>query len=1510
MNPQDGGAADADNLVQITVADNANGTGIGGATPGSSSAPGGFLAGQWQNISLSTLGVTSLNPGESGAVFKGANSQSQALNDNGVFEGLTDESGSAGFAEWGDDGDKVGLLVKMNILGSDSSTNVVLVAASSSAVGAGGTAGEVVADSSTQSISVNMALVSGPSGTSFVKGVVVETGMNAITGARSAATGSYFVLGADIDIIAANSAPSVSVVTPNASTIGSGAFANETFTIQYTLFDSDDNSTDTDSDTLRAALYAYPDNGLQNVQDIQTFATLIVDERDVTSATTRVGTDPAATNDFTEGASASATQSYAWDDPGTAYQTAFGWAPVTKTLDGTYYIYIVADDGVNPATYAVSGGALRVRHIPIVRSVAPVAADTVDTGEYSNLAKANPYKVKFTVVDYDDNAQMRLFYATSNSLQGSDVTVTGYYPNQTLELAGASAIQLSDSLRTDEDIEFDFNVAAQGANRDEVVPQGNYFLYAVAADEDTFALGVSPNALAVRHSPAFEFTAPLVGVTLPLDPSQQDRYTIEWQRGRSDKDLDGNAIISLYYTGVDPKSVNYSGTDSTQLLATSGTNPGNAVLIVGNIREDDEGANDQYVWNFRNPPSALPNVFRPSGGNAEANPNPYQIGATLDSAWVYAVLHDSLGNTRVEAGGAIVLRSGDQDTFQETPRVTMRTPPAGGQTIVNGDIVRLEWDSFLIDDGTGTDDAYLRLYAAPKGKYATLTALESNARGRGGSEDVYIINSLTGQLHGSTDTQEAYDSRISTLRESGDSFLLWDTKTTSFNIQGTPTEFDIFIAGTKSNKFGAPIYVNATIDSTASGVGSQAQKAVLSKAPGALRVEGADPIYSIELGPGTMTASSGDTLEMDLMVNSQNSSIDLMAIHLDVPRNYFEVVDMDANAAGVQPFADSTGAFKTPSTIAQNDTTQGTDQFIKLNFVESIINGEVIGNATGDSSQVAARLKLVVKRFSGGAPFDTLLTWSMESGRRTAFYRGTTELAAPAREGFITLTPNARIIATAPLEGRSDYADTLDIHLRKIGSTKDITDQNFIAANDISPDTTSSVTTLNISNVVGTFVAAETVTGGTSGATATVSSVGASSLVVSSVTGTFSAAEVITGGTSAATGQFDASAVSGVVLGDSVQVVSNSFGTFTLTEIPPGIYEMTVKADGYVSGRTDTLNVFNGLTLTPDPTYGSDVLGNLSPATPLGFLRGGDATGDNQVDIADANLIYSLWNVTPASASFMRAADVNADGVVNSLDLGFVTSNFGNDGYGAAPVFKPTGKGGDNATAMVEVEGIEEVEAWWPGRVFEVTARAASMSDVMAYELVLGYDPERVKLLPNEAVVEGNVFANNAKGALFFSNAQPGRVEVTSGRIGRDWSASGDADLVTVRFVALTDDPGVIDVLEGQFVNSAYQGTVMRVEKAQALPLAAALHQNFPNPFNPSTEIRFDIPTARTVQLRVYNQLGQTVRTLVDNRMKAGSYRIKWDGKTEAGNNVSSGVYFYSLEAGEYSQIRKMTLVK
>ncbi|MBI2505580.1 MAG: T9SS type A sorting domain-containing protein [Candidatus Latescibacteria bacterium] len=1415
VNPQ---SAATKNLITVTVPDNANGSGIGGTTPGTSGAPGGFLTGQWRRIGLTSLGVSSLSIGTSGAVFKGATSTSEATNDNGVFEGKVDDDGSSGFPEWGDDADKVGLLVKLNILGSDSSDNLFVINASTATKLAGVTGVNNAANFS-QSVSLAGRTITT---SSFAKGVTLNALVDVTTVATApvAPRGSYFWMGANISIVAANNVPVVQVTEPNAATIASGVFGNETAGIKYILFDSDTNVL-TSSTELQMEMYAYPDKGLRNVQDIRTFGTLIVDEQDNTTVNSASGT-----NDFVEGTSSTNEQTYTWDDPGTALR-ALGFAAITKNPDGNYFIYLVADDLVNPPVFAVSAGALKVRHIPLVKSLAPVSNDTVDTGEFSILSKTNPYKINFQVKDYDDNAKMRLFFSTNASIPRDSVTVSGIFtdPTFTMNLGGARPIQLSDTLRSEEDVSFSFDVTAQGASKDSVLVQGNYTIYTVVSDGDTTVLSSSSKPLAVRHSPSFEFTSPLVGTVNKLNTTQQDRYTLEWQRGRSDRDLDGNAIISLYYIGIDPNRKNFSGTDSTGLVSDSG-----AVLIKGNIREDAEGKEDQFVWNFRNPPGALPKTFRPKYFTGTYRVDQYQVGRSTDTAWVYAVLHDTLGNTRVANGGAVLLFGSQQSVLTSpAPKVTMKTPPSGGQTIVNGDVVRLEWDAFLIDDGTGTDDAYLRLYAAPKGLYSTLTQLEANNRANSGQ--VILVNSLKGR--------DDVAGQIQTIRESDSKFFMWDTKTHSFGISGTPIEYDIFVAGSVDPQFGDNVFVNNRVDSLASGIGSQAQRAVLSKAPGALKVVGTDPIFSIELGPGAVAATSGDTLTLDVLVNSQGSSVNLMDLHLDVPRRYFEVIDLDTTTAGLQPFKDSTGAFQAASTIAQNDTTAGTAQFLKLNFVESVILGEAIGRTVTpfDSSQVAARLKLKVKRYTGGAPLDTVLDWSAESGRKTALYQNNQAMATSVRSGQVKIVPRARIIATVPLEGRSDYADTLDAHLRLIGSTADLTDTTYISSNDVKK--------VYVSNV----------------------------------------------------------------LQDSVNVVSNSFGTFTLTEVPPGTYELAVKAKGYISGRSDTLRLFNGSTATIQPTFGSDALGALSPATVLNALRGGDATGDNQVDIADANLIFSRWNLTPASASFVQDADVNNDNVINSLDLILVTTNFGNDGYGAPPVFKRNAVAGDNSSALVELQGVDEVEKWWPGRTFEVKAKASGMQDVAGYGFTLNYDPEKVKPLA-QAVSEGEIFKANPRGSLFYQQVQPGVVDVTAGRIGREWSASGDAELAAIRFVALADDPGQIEIVSGDLVNSDFRGVSMRVKKAQPLPMVAALHQNYPNPFNPSTEIRFDLPTARDVKLTIYNQLGQSIRTLVDRRMKAGAYALKWDGTDNAGQGAASGVYFYSIEAGDFSQILKMTLVK
>jgi hypothetical protein len=89
------------------------------------------------------------------------------------------------------------------------------------------------------------------------------------------------------------------------------------------------------------------------------------------------------------------------------------------------------------------------------------------------------------------------------------------------------------------------------------------------------------------------------------------------------------------------------------------------------------------------------------------------------------------------------------------------------------------------------------------------------------------------------------------------------------------------------------------------------------------------------------------------------------------------------------------------------------------------------------------------------------------------------------------------------------------------------------------------------------------------------------------------------------------------------------------------------------------------------------------------------------------------------------------------------------------------------------------------------------------------------------------------------------------------------------------------------------------------LPTQFALHSNYPNPFNSSTMIRYDVPQAGKVSLTIYNLLGQTVATLFDGRQLPGSHTISWNA-----SNLPSGLYFCRMEAARFAQTRKMLLVK
>jgi hypothetical protein len=100
-------------------------------------------------------------------------------------------------------------------------------------------------------------------------------------------------------------------------------------------------------------------------------------------------------------------------------------------------------------------------------------------------------------------------------------------------------------------------------------------------------------------------------------------------------------------------------------------------------------------------------------------------------------------------------------------------------------------------------------------------------------------------------------------------------------------------------------------------------------------------------------------------------------------------------------------------------------------------------------------------------------------------------------------------------------------------------------------------------------------------------------------------------------------------------------------------------------------------------------------------------------------------------------------------------------------------------------------------------------------------------------------------------------------------------------------------------------------DAAGAAPAAFLLHQNVPNPFNPATEIRFDLPAPAAVTLRIYDVAGRRVSTLLDGAaLPAGELRAFWRGEDDAGAPMPSGIYFCQLETGAEIATRKMTLLR
>lgn len=340
-------------------------------------------------------------------------------------------------------------------------------------------------------------------------------------------------------------------------------------------------------------------------------------------------------------------------------------------------------------------------------------------------------------------------------------------------------------------------------------------------------------------------------------------------------------------------------------------------------------------------------------------------------------------------------------------------------------------------------------------------------------------------------------------------------------------------------------------------------------------------------------------------------------------------------------------------------------------------------------------------------------------------------------------------------------------------------------------------------------------------------------------------------------------------------------------------------------GKTDMVIDSGFESVNPDPRIPSQSL--LTQSGEFFIDRFGDVNLDTLINVADVvSLVGFILGNFPLSPRQFDAANTNADSVANVVDLvNIINFIFGIPIPPLAPPFA-----GPAATLAVNAKDF----ASDPGEPIQLEADLPT--EIAGVEVRIAYDPKEVKLdgPQKTPISQGLVlkYLENAPGKLSFVlyNLGGERNEIPAGkstivkipatRLGNWGDTLPPKFTITRAFLSTGNGVGVpVKGLGGN------------------LPRQFALFQNYPNPFNPRTTIRFSVaaqatgePSPFPVKLEIFNLLGQAVKTLVNDTRIPGLYTVEWDGTDLGGARVSSGIYFYRLSSGKYSETKKMVFVK
>ncbi|MCK9996253.1 MAG: putative Ig domain-containing protein [Candidatus Krumholzibacteria bacterium] len=404
------------------------------------------------------------------------------------------------------------------------------------------------------------------------------------------------------------------------------------------------------------------------------------------------------------------------------------------------------------------------------------------------------------------------------------------------------------------------------------------------------------------------------------------------------------------------------------------------------------------------------------------------------------------------------------------------------------------------------------------------------------------------------------------------------------------------------------------------------------------------------------------------------------------------------------------------------------------------------------------------------------------------------------------------------------------------------------------------------------------------------------------------------------------------------------------------------------SGDTDlaTFHVYRGLwhdgdNLTVYPEY-DDVAGNTTPGRPADLAAAESsaewalagtvpATQNSFTDDPGSGVLprgvyyyevfaedtggnFSLPSVASTRATNYWLGDINEDGLVNvggdinSLSLTYGLSG-GEEGFSPFCDVGPTddwsGTGIPLTDIHIDFEDLMIFSVNWDVGETKILPTEGSMIarfswewvDESTWSLVLTEPCANLKGVNLQAELPRNAVLSLTAGSLlgqqespyFLGNGSRTGLDAGLALLGNGAGITGRGELIRVKLTGEFDFGDLmIEVRDSD--NKDLEYTLEVKAAGPGIPTMYSLSANYPNPFNPSTKIDFDLPESQNVKLVIFGVDGRRVTTLRNESMPAGRHSVTWTGRNDQGELVATGIYFYRIEAGSFSETKKMILIK